>query len=81
MPYSLRPTRLGDNANDYIVRFHGRDIGRMYLTIVPGGDRWRWSIYINRDVQMVEGVASVGLAPGLHRAKLEFRTSFERMRR
>jgi hypothetical protein len=84
MPYTLRRTWPEDDrrSNDYVVCFDGREVGRMYLTIVPGGDRWRWwSIYINRDVQMVEGVASVGIASDFEQAKQEFRNSFDRMRR
>ena len=39
MPYTLRRTWPDDpdNADDYVVRYDGKDVGRMYRTTGAGG--------------------------------------------
>jgi hypothetical protein len=45
MPYTRRRT-WPDKPDDYVIRCDGHDVGRVYRTRVPEGDRWQWSIYI-----------------------------------
>jgi hypothetical protein len=79
MPYTRRST-WPDDRDDYVIRCEGRDVGRVYLTRVPHGDRWLWTIFINGHVPRVEGVPITGLAVSLDEAAAGFNRSYERMR-
>ena len=81
MPYTRRPTWPDHPARrDYVIRCEGLDIGRIYLTKLPGGDRFVWSIYINGHVPQVPGVPISGQAVTLDRATAKFKRSYGRMR-
>ena len=83
MNYSLRRTwpRSDHRENDFVVRYRGASVGRMYLTQLLQGECWRWAIYINAKVRIVAGVPFSGIADDLETAKEEFRENFEQMRR
>ena len=61
MPYTRRST-WPDERDDYVIRCEGLDVGRVYLTRVPAGDRWLWTIFKNGHVPQVEDVPISGLA-------------------
>ena len=52
----------------------------MYLTKLPEGDRFVWSIYVTDDVPEVLGVPISGWAATLDRATAAMLTSYGRMR-
>ena len=79
MPYTRRST-WPDERDDYVIRCEGLDVGRVYLTRVPDGDRWRWSIYMNDDVPQVEDVPIMGLAATRDEAASQFKQSYEAVR-
>ena len=56
MPYTRRST-WPDERDDYVIRCEGLDVGRVYLTRVPAGDRWLWTIFMNGHVPQVESVS------------------------
>ena len=57
MPYTRRSTWPDDDdRDDYVIRCEGLDVGRVYLTRVPAGDRWLWTIFMNGHVPKVEDV-------------------------
>ena len=59
MPCTRRST-WPDERDDYVIRCEGLDVGRVYLTRVPAGDRWLWTVFINGHVPQVEGRADHG---------------------
>ena len=63
-----------------MIRCEGLDVGRVYLTRVPAGDRWLWTIFMNGHVPKVEGVPISGLAVTLDEAASQFKQSYEAMR-
>lgn len=81
-PYSLRRTRLSDEADtqDFVIRWNGRDVGRVYRGKFAQRDLWQWTIYMIDGARRIEGVPIQGLAETLDEAKAEFRSSFDRMR-
>ena len=79
MPYTRRST-WPDERDDYVIRCEGRDVGRAYLTRVPAGDRWLWTVFINGHVPVVPNVPISGLAVTLDEAAAEFKRSYEAMR-
>jgi hypothetical protein len=79
MPYTRRST-WPDERDDYVIRCEGLDVGRVYLTRVPAGDRWLWTIFMNGHVPKVEDVPISGLAVTLDEAAAEFKRSYVRMR-
>ena len=61
MPYTRRPTWPDQPARrDYVIRHESLHIGRVYLTKLPDGDRFVWSIYVNDHVPEVPGVPISG---------------------
>jgi hypothetical protein len=79
--YTLRRTwpDVTDRHDDFVIRCDSVDVGRLYYTLTPEGERWQWTIYINAQVHRVAGVPIEGLALSLDDAKTQFRTSYERM--
>ena len=48
MPYTRRPTWPDQPAcRDYVIQREDLQIGRVYLTNTPYGDRFVWSIFVN----------------------------------
>jgi hypothetical protein len=81
MPYTRRPTWPDQPARrDYVIRREDLHIGRVYLTKLPDGDRFVWSICINGHVPKVAGVPISGAAVTLDQAAADFKRSYERMR-
>jgi hypothetical protein len=82
MPYTRRLTWPDSphRRDDHVIRCDGRDIGRVYLTRRPDGDRYVWTIYMNGHVPQVDGVAIQGAAVTLDEAAVQFKRSYERMR-
>ena len=78
-PYTRRST-WPDEHDDYVIRCEGLDFGRVYLTRVPAGDRWLWTIYINSHVPQISNVPISGLAVTLDEAASQFKQSYEAMR-
>lgn len=70
-PYTRRAT-WPDHDNDFVIRCEGLDVGRVYLTRLPDGDRFVWSIYINGHVPQVPGVPISGSAVELEQAAAAF---------
>jgi hypothetical protein len=69
LPYTRRPTWPDQPARrDYVIRREDLQIGRVYLTKLPDGDRFVWSIYVNDHVPEVPGVPISGWAATLDRA-------------
>jgi hypothetical protein len=56
MPYTRRRTWPDSDREDYVIRCEGLDVGRVYRTRLPDGDRFVWTIYMNRHVPQVDGV-------------------------
>ena len=79
MPYTCRNS-WPDERNDFVIRCEGLDVGRVYLTRVPAGDRWLWTLFMYGHVPKVEGVSITGLAVTLDDAAAEFKRSYEAMR-
>ena len=76
MHYTRRPTRPDQPARrDYIIRRDDLQIGRVYLTNTPYGDRFVWSITIPK----VPGVAISGWAETLDKATAAMLRSYARM--
>jgi hypothetical protein len=42
-----------DHDNDYVIRCEGLEVGRVYLTQLPGGGCFVWSIHLNGHVSQV----------------------------
>ena len=81
MPYTRRPTWPDQPAlRDYVIRHESLHIGRVYLTKLPDGDRFVWSIHVNDHVPEVPGVPISGWAATLDRATAAMLTSYGRMR-
>ena len=81
MLYTRRPTWPDEPARrDYVIRREDLHIGRVYLTKLPDGDRFVWSIYVNDHVPEVPGVPISGSAATLERATAAMLTSYGRMR-
>ena len=66
------------DREDYVIRCEGLDVGRVYRTRLPHGDRFVWSIYMNGHVPQVDGVPISGAAPDLDAAATQF--TYETMR-
>ena len=65
MPYTRRPTWPDQPARrDYVIRRDDLQIGRVYLTNTPYGNRFAWSITIPK----VPGVSISGWAESLDKA-------------
>ena len=76
MRYTRRPTWPDQPARrDYIIRREDLQIGRVYLTNTPYGDRFVWSITIPK----VPGVAISGWAETLDKATAAMLRSYARM--
>jgi hypothetical protein len=80
MPYTLRRTWPDTDREDFVIKCERLDMGRVYLTQLPNGDRFVWSIYINGHVLVVPGVAISGQAVTLSEAAAAFKQSYGRMR-
>ena len=81
MPYTRSPTwPEKPDRQDYVIRCEGLDVGRVFLTRLPEGDRFLWSIYINGHVPLVPGVPISGHAVTLDEAASQFKQSYEAMR-
>ena len=81
MPYTRRPTWPDQPAlRDYVIRRENLQIGRVYLTKLPEGDRFVWSIYVNDHVPEVPGVPISGSAATLDKATAAMLTNYGRMR-
>jgi hypothetical protein len=77
MHYTRRPTRPDQPARrDYIIRREDLQIGRVYLTNTPYGDRFVWSITIPK----VPGVSISGWAETLDKATAAMLKSYGQMR-
>ena len=68
------------NGEDYVIRCEGLDVGRVYQTELPEGERFCWFIYINGHVPQVQGVAVSGRAVTLDEASAQLKRSYEAMR-
>jgi hypothetical protein len=78
--YSLRPTGLSRRTEDFIFRFNGRDVGRIYAETTPTGQRWYWSIYsIKLRGPIPESIILRGLANDLEEANVAFRENWEKL--
>ena len=62
MPYTLRRTWPDRDREDFVIHCEGLDIGRVYLTPLPEGDRFLWTIYMNGHVPQIAGVPISGYA-------------------
>ena len=81
MPYTRTDTWLDQaDRQDYTIKCEGLGIGRVYLTRLPDGDRFVWSIYMNGHVPQVPGVAISGATETLQEASAQFKRSYEAMR-
>ena len=81
MLYTRRPTWPDQPARrDYVIRREDLQIGRVYLTKLPDGDRFVWSIYVNDHVPEVPGVPISGSAATLDMATAAMLRSYGRMR-
>ena len=81
MPYTLRRTWPDDpDHQDFVIRCERLDVGRVYLTQLPDGDRFVWSIYINGHVPQIADVPISGHAVTLSEAAAAFKRSYEAMR-
>jgi hypothetical protein len=77
MLYTLRLTWPDQPARrDYIIRREDLQIGRVYLTNTPYGDRFVWSITIPK----VPGVSISGWAETLDKATAAMLKSYGQMR-
>ena len=77
MLYTRRPTWPDQPARrDYVIRREDLQIGRVYLTNTPYGDRFVWSITIPK----VPGVSISGWAETLDKATAAMLRSYGRMR-
>lgn len=78
--YTLRRTWPDSDRDreDYVFLCDGGDVGRVYSSIFPAGERWNWTIYM-RGPRPIEGVPVAGLTETLDEAKQQFRDSFEKM--
>ena len=65
---------------DYIIRCEGLNVGRVYFTQLPDGDRFVWTIYMNGHVPQVPNVPISGYAVTLDEASSQFKQSYEVMR-
>jgi hypothetical protein len=81
MPYTLRRTwPENPDASDYVIRCDELDVGRVYLSRLPEGERYVWSIYINGHVPSLWDAPISGTAVTLGLAGADFKRSYERMR-
>ena len=81
MPYSLRDTWPDStDRRDYVVRCEGLEVGRVYLTRLPDGERFVWTIYINGHVPQIADTPISGHAVTLAEAASQFKRSYEAMR-
>ena len=81
MPYTRRPTWPDQPARrDYVIQRDDLQIGRVYLTKLPDGDRFVWSIYVNDHVPEVPGVPISSSAATLDKATTAMLKSYARMR-
>ena len=77
MRYTRRPTWPDQPARrDYVIRRDDLQIGRLYLTNTPYGDRFVWSITIPK----VPGVSISGWAETLDKATAAMLKSYGQMR-
>jgi len=76
LPYTHRRTWPDTDRDGYVIRCEGLDVGRVYRTRMPDGERWLWAMYRTQ----VEGVPISGVAVDLETAATEFKTAYERMR-
>jgi hypothetical protein len=80
-PYTRRPTWPDQPARrDYLIRSKDFQIGRVYLTSTPDGDRFVWSITINDHNPAVPGAPISGSAATLDEATAAMLRSYGRMR-
>jgi hypothetical protein len=80
MTYTARLTWPDDKSDDYVLRYCGVDVRRTYAESLPGGTKWRWTIYIGLAVpRRVERIPISGFADDLDDSKAEFKRNFERM--
>jgi len=81
MAYTRRPTWPDQPARrDYVIRRDDLQIGRVYLTKMPDGDRFVWSIYVNDHVPKIQGVPISGWAATLDKATAAMLKSYGQMR-
>ena len=80
MPYTRTPTWPDTDREDYVIKCEGLDVGRVYLTRLPAGDRWLWTIYMNGHVPQIAGVPISDHAITLDEAASQFKQSYEAMR-
>ncbi len=77
MHYTRRPTWPDQPARrDYVIQREDLQIGRVYLTNTPYGDRFVWSITIPK----VPGVSISGWAETLDKATAAMLKSYGQMR-
>ena len=79
MPYTRRPTWPG-KADDFVIKCEGLDVGRVYLTRLPHGEAFVWTIYMNGHVPQIAGMPISGQAATLDTAAADFKRSYEAMR-
>ena len=80
MLYTRRPTWPDQPARrDYVIRRDDLQIGRVYLTNMPDGDRFVWSIYVSGRVPKVPGAPINGSAATLDKATAAMLRSYARM--
>jgi hypothetical protein len=80
-PYALRRTWPGrPDRKDYVIHCEGLAVGRVYLSKLPDGEQYVWTIYINGHVPLVRDVPISGSAVTLGLAGTDFKRSYERMR-
>ena len=80
MLYTRRPTWPDQPARrDYVIRRDDLQIGRVYLTNMPDGDRFVWSIYVNDRVPKVPGAPISSSAATLDKATAAMLKSYGKM--
>jgi hypothetical protein len=81
MAYTARRTWPdADKPDDYILRYCGVDVGRTYAELIPGGTKWRWTIFIGAAVPCrVDCIPIAGYADDLEGSKAAFKLNFGRM--
>lgn len=65
--------------NDYEITYKKVPVGRMYVDRTSAAPRFAWTIYVNSQVQPLDGVMIKGRAESLVDAQEAFRTSFEEL--
>lgn len=77
--YTLRPTwpNYPDRADDYVIRYDGHHVGRLFKGNFPVQQAWRWTSTAH--IGALAGASFAGLEPDMAAAKARFRENFEKL--